>query len=367
MKNRWKQTILAVCCVVLLLVSGTPTAVYAADDVYFVAINDELLELQKDTMPFWSGGELYISNAIFSSHYSSLVGISYAPGVNRETSILYNLKNALFFDMAGGMAYDTQNHYYPARAIDRGNYVFFPISIISAFFGVSYKVIDASPAPVIRLKTGGEYLSDREFVNAAALLMNSRYTAYEKANTPPITTPTITEDPEEETPTYSGQEVYLVVDLTEETATGSLLDVLQRYGGYATFLVSDEEMKQYPDLLRRITAEGHGVALQVEDEASFAAANRLLFSLTRTTTRLVAPIEAAPSGAAAISCRFDVSDRPLIYNSRAESLFQTLSSSSLRRQTVYLGQDTETVSGFSRLLLRLSEANCSLYPYRETL
>ena len=46
----------------------------AAGSVYFTAINDSLCPLNDSTMPFWSGGNLYLPSSVFSSYD---LGLSY--------------------------------------------------------------------------------------------------------------------------------------------------------------------------------------------------------------------------------------------------------------------------------------------------
>ena len=40
-------------------------------------------------------------------------------------------------------------------------------------------------------------------------------------------------------------------------ATGLILDILQKYGAFATFFVTGENAERYPELISRIIAEGH--------------------------------------------------------------------------------------------------------------
>lgn len=53
------KRLLCLLLTVLMLCSLVPETTLADTTVYFTAVNDQLLSLSDDTMPFWSGGRLY--------------------------------------------------------------------------------------------------------------------------------------------------------------------------------------------------------------------------------------------------------------------------------------------------------------------
>ena len=63
-KEKWAALVLALA----LLVQPLLLTAQAAPTVYFTAVNDYVLELSDDTMPFWSGGYLYLPSTIFIVH-----------------------------------------------------------------------------------------------------------------------------------------------------------------------------------------------------------------------------------------------------------------------------------------------------------
>ena len=64
MKNRrWAALAL---CLLLALLTAVPAA-GASESAYFVALGNEVLPLFDETMPFWSGGYLYIAAFMFGS------------------------------------------------------------------------------------------------------------------------------------------------------------------------------------------------------------------------------------------------------------------------------------------------------------
>lgn len=74
-----KRAAALVLCLLLMLQITAPS-VRAEQSVYFVAVGSNVLPLTDATMPFWSGGYLYISSSIFTGVVWSAVGISHVPG-----------------------------------------------------------------------------------------------------------------------------------------------------------------------------------------------------------------------------------------------------------------------------------------------
>ena len=88
-----KRAAALVLCLLLMLQITAPS-VRAEQSVYFVAVGSNVLPLTDATMPFWSGGYLYISSSIFTGVVWSAVGISHVPANARQPLILYSGKKA---------------------------------------------------------------------------------------------------------------------------------------------------------------------------------------------------------------------------------------------------------------------------------
>ena len=122
----------------------------AAESVYFTAVNENVCPLNDETMPFWSGGTLYVPSPVLSSYD---LGLSYVRDTSAQTAILYNSRKVLEFDLTGGGANNKMGTYYSASAISRRGYVYFPLSFVCNYFGLSYSVVDTVWAPLVRLRS----------------------------------------------------------------------------------------------------------------------------------------------------------------------------------------------------------------------
>ena len=136
-----KRAAALVLCLLLMLQITAPS-VRAEQSVYFVAVGSNVLPLTDATMPFWSGGYLYISSSIFTGVVWSAVGISHVPANARQPLILYSGEDrSLIFNLDKPYAEDPQgNTYYPGAVVRNGN-VFVPASVVASYFGLQYSLI----------------------------------------------------------------------------------------------------------------------------------------------------------------------------------------------------------------------------------
>ena len=67
----------------LLLLALFPVQVSAAD-LYFTAINDSVSPLTSETMPFWSGGTIYVPYSVFDPKLNS-IGVDL--GIDRKSVV----------------------------------------------------------------------------------------------------------------------------------------------------------------------------------------------------------------------------------------------------------------------------------------
>ncbi len=103
--------------------------------------------------------------------------------------------------------------------------------------------------------------------------------------------PAVLPDP----PTGPGGVVYLTFDDgPHPTYTPQVLDVLARYGARATFFVLGSLAESHPDLLERITAEGHTLANHTWNHEDLAGLSQPSLDQTVTRTQAVLGERATP-------------------------------------------------------------------------
>ena len=84
----------------LLLFTLAPAKTEAETTVYFTAVNDQLLpDLSDGTMPFWSGGRLYVP---YTAIAGTDLGLFYSRSRDKSTAVVYRQGSALTFDFAAG-------------------------------------------------------------------------------------------------------------------------------------------------------------------------------------------------------------------------------------------------------------------------
>ena len=86
----WSLTLL----LVLVLVPTRGKAVL--DGVYFTAANEQLLDLNSETMPFYSGGVLYVSSKVFEG---TDLGVTFVYNSTTKMAMLYTARTDLRFDL----------------------------------------------------------------------------------------------------------------------------------------------------------------------------------------------------------------------------------------------------------------------------
>lgn len=277
----------------LLLLTFLPVG--AVGSVYFTAANDNVLDLTDDTMPFWSGGLIYVPSTIFSG---TNLGVFCAQNPSTKLLTLYNIQKNLFFDLNSGTCYDQDSVSYSYRAITRNSKAYVPISFVCSYFGLTYSYLQAEPAPVIRIKSKSAVLSDGVFLNAAAQLMQYRYSQYSGGQTP-----VVSETPVSPSPSPSGggtgpeqhsAVVYLAFDGGPAEYTGQILDALDQYNDSAAFFLRADRLEGGDALVRRIVGSGYPLGLSASADQSaeallkeLAEGNRLLARISCTQTRLV--------------------------------------------------------------------------------
>lgn len=261
-----RKLLAALACMMLLLIQ-LAVPVMAAGTVYFTAVNKNVLELSDATMPFWSGGYLYVPSTIFTGVNRDLgVGVATTNGEGGPALLLYGGDaefQTLSFDLSKDYAVDKDGNMYFQKAIQRGGVTFLPISLVARCFGLLYTAIEVPRGYLVWVRTKDVDLSERIFADAASYQMESRYSQYlkdqESGSQPSGGEDTTTESPDAQS--TSGQQVYLCIKASEASVVTALLDVLDQYDRQVTFYCTVDFLQQQGDLLRRMTASGYTIGI----------------------------------------------------------------------------------------------------------
>ncbi len=296
-----RKLLAALFCAVLAVQLAVPAG--AAGSVYFTAVNKNVLELSDATMPFWSGGYLYVPSSLFTGSNRDLqVGLTATGSGGGTTLLLYGGSaefQTLSFDLSKDYAVDKDGNMYFQKAIQRGSVTFLPISLVARVFDLLYTVIEVPRGYLVWVRTHNADMSERIFADAASYQMENRYSQYVKGQE--------AEPSQEEsssggaTQTASGQRVYLCVEAADASAVTALLDVLDQYGSQAAFYCTVEFLEQEGGLLRRMTATGQAVGILADAAAGPTVAEQLAAG--------TAALEAATCGRTRLARLENVSDQ----------------------------------------------------------
>ena len=377
MKRRAAALIL---CLLLVFQLSLPPARAAGDRVYFTAAGSYILPLSDNTMPFWSGGYVYIPSSIFTGKGREALGVSQVLDSGQEWMTLYSVRKSLTYNFSDNCAMDNDGTVYYPGAILRNGTVFVPASTVSRYFDLLYSVIEVEHGSLVWLRQSSYGLSDKLYADAARHPMNSVYSDYIRARESagpgdgshgggarPSDSP---EDQEG----LEGKRIALCLKAGSDAAV--LTDALESYGAGAAFFFTPEEMERQGEVLRRLSAAGQSVGI-LADAADpdrtvaeqLEAGNAALFRATCGKTRLAclqgggpqAQREAEEAGFRCLRPDLDRSGSALRNASGAQELVRRLASWR-GDAAVWLG-DSATPAGLRAFLAAAREAGgkCAVY------
>ena len=342
------------------------------EGVYFSAANDQLLDLNADTMPFYSGGQLYIPNTFFEK---TDLGVRYVRNNSMGLAMLYTTRQDLRFDLINRTVSDKNGIPYRGSAIEKNGYVFFPVALVCQYFGLRWSLTKTSTVPLLRIKSSSVILDDRTFIDAASNMMTSRYAAYEKyveSMNPPV------EDPPSPPPIQAadGQKIHLILRSKSTESTQKTIE-LAGDDCKITFLMTVQQFEN-GDLLRTILGRGHEIALIIqsttEDEirSELMYAREVLWNASSNMLHLVWHDEGtdissllADMGCVAVTAKLDRSSTP-VYSQKRSSALLTIISRYREDISVYLGYDSDCLNGLNFLFTDLLTAKYRLCAWRLT-
>ena len=373
MKKR-RLAALALCLLLLLQLMASPAG--AAESVYFVAMGNEVLPLSDETMPFWSGGYLYIAASMFGNAARKNPGVFYTGSSQR--AILYSGGDrSLIFDLEKNYTQDSAGNVSYPGALLRDRTVYVPAYLVAKYFGLVYSVTEVKNGHLVWIRQPGYNLTDKQFANAAEYPCAASYAEYIKKKK----ADQAEEIPAVEEPSSSeilGNSVYLCFEAGNDTA--AILDVLDRYHSQAAFFCAPEFLESQGDLLRRMTATGNSIGILVDaaDEThtvteQLEAGNQALRRATCGGTRLTVirngketdMQEAQAAGYRCVEPSLNRSNYELKTASNARSLLQK-ASLSRSNVSIWLGERVSG-QGLQAFLNALEDADGRCLALTETL
>lgn len=283
----------------LLVLQLALPPVRAEERVYFTAVGGYVLPLSDNTMPFWSGGYVYIASSIFTGSAREALGISQVFNSDQGRLVLYSGGRSLTYTLSANCALDNDGGAYYPGAIQRNGTVFVPANTVSRYFDLVYSVIEVEHGSMVWLRQQDYKVSDKLYADAAQYSMNSVYADYIRAkeSAPPESGSSggsgrpvsPAEDPDPAG--LEGKRVALCLQAGSSAST--MADALESYDAGAAFFFTPEELERQGGTLRRLTAQGQSIGIFVDAsdpertvEEQLEAGNAALFRATCGKTRL---------------------------------------------------------------------------------
>lgn len=292
-----KRKVTAALVLLCIIASFLLPAVKAAGTVYFSVINNDPLPLNDATMPAFIDGQFYLPYTFFSSDELGIYS-----GAGSNIAVIYSsASKRLTFDVAQATVYDQDgNQHYLYSAKTHNGIIYIPVELICQFFGFTYAVIQADPAPIVRVRTPSNNINDLTYpgLDSTQKKLQALYAAYTgKPN--PSASPTSSAGIG---PTYQNVTVYLSFFDLGGGKLSDILDALSlRYKG--CFFVTKDEIAGNADLLRRAAGDGHMIGIWLKDGTydEYQEASALLFEAAKLKTVIVTAGGASAGAAEAMA------------------------------------------------------------------
>ncbi len=256
------RRIFAVLVGAALLMGIAAASSVSSSNVYFMAVNEKIIEMTPENMPMAVGGTLYIPYTMLSIRDTGInLGVSAQYSASRRTALVSDGRRAITFDLQSNTAYDPQGNYVDAQAVMRNSMLFLPIAWICDYFGtISFSTSRTPYGTLVRVTNDAVILNDAALIDAADGMLRDNLSSYQQAiseqqqpSAEPSTQPSAQPD--------SGPIVYLALlwgDAVEDVA-----DQLEALGQYALFLLTPQQLREQDDLVRRLVGAGHSIGLDL--------------------------------------------------------------------------------------------------------
>lgn len=291
-----KKKLLALLVCLCLLLTLMPQAL-AADDVFFVAVNDTVPLTLTGASPYYSSGGLYVPYTVFDAAPG---GVASAYNAGDQTFVLFTRACRLIFDLAEQTVTDETGATSDVTVSYRGGVLYVPLGLCASHFGLTTSMLTSQGGyTVLRFTTGSEVYEDSLFIEKAENLIAYRISQLGTSDepsvpdTPPDRTDPPPQQPEDEPPELPPAVCYLAVTHASEMPAAS--GALAQENLLAAFFLTESEIEEDPALVRALFVAGHTLGVRAEDDAedagaSLDAANEALYrALGRKTVLALTP------------------------------------------------------------------------------
>ena len=337
-----KRKLIAFMLMILFLAPFVQTATADNSGLCFTATNDLLLDLA--SMATSISGISYVPAKVFSTY-----GVYFNYFNSTTTATLYNSSKNIYFDLSSGNSYDSDLNPYSVSATFKNGQVYVPVSWVCNYFGLYYSYISGNGyGDIIRIKNGGEVLTDSQFLDAASSLMRSRYDEYFGNSTPATPTPS-------QPATSGGETEKASVSLSFiGLPSAKLLDSLDNYSTSVCFFVTADEVSKSPDLIRRICGSGHSIGIYCSSspEKECQSTSDLIFEAAQ-----VRPVLISSAASIKANAKTYAASNGYAYFSPAVEIAATVKNSS------GVTSKLENIVGYTSLGITITENTDSFIPY----
>ena len=299
-----KKRIMAILIALCLAAAFMPTVSKAAITPYFMAVNDMLLPFNESTMPFVSGGDIFVPAKVFEDVDLYSIGSE-----SLEFVRLYGGSSKYVDFHTGRRVTEDQDgrtlRWPSARRI--GSRFYLPLHHVCQYFGLSYRIIEIprdiiedQQMYVVRIVSDAMF-NDPTFVGINRGPIRAAYNEYfapPPTGAPPSPPPTV-----EPPPSYVDVTIHLsFFNLSAGFADGilDLLDIQDEAGFHSCFFVTGADIAGDPGLIRRISGSGHTIGIWLEEGtlSEYVETSAMLFEAAKIRTVIVSAGEAAGQAAA---------------------------------------------------------------------
>lgn len=394
MKKKWTAAV----CALLAAFSVLGLVGAAASSrviVYFTSVNETVMDLRADTMPFQANGDIYVPYTVFDSYTTGISLGVYTIYSNNSVLVYSRAYGILTFDLAADTVTSSTGQTLSRTAIRRNSIIFLPTSVVCSYFNLTFSLLpDRDYGFIVRIKNDASRISDTDFSKTARYILSPRYNAYVRslsgsdpsdpvntgpqivdpsasaAPTPPPSTPTPTPTPSPApssppivTPKPQGGAVYLAFRCDRGGNLSSLAAALARQNVRAVFFFPVRDLARRDDELRALSAAGHRIGLILDDPASAQedaeTGCRLLSHILRAGTDLALTGDDVPVPEGWFAWRTTVNGLP--GERPASRQLQEIVASAVHPEDCFLLLDDsgQTVGLLPQLLTRLADAGCT--------